>query len=270
MSRSALSWALVVIVITSLAAGCGGGGGGGTTAEEAHASKAWLEQAEPICARFQREVTTITDVSDLTGFISALSQLVTLTRETERALRALGPPAGHEGEFNRMLLALRDGSVQFQQAYEYAKSLDPSAPEIEQSMSAAEDRALEDFYEAGLAALALGSEECGQPAITVVDLEPVNGSGESGTVKLIPIDEGHMKVRIELTNEATRQAGIYIGRCETLGPGISDFSLNDVVDGRSESTIATSLEELRALIHHYSIVVSSGQQNVACGTLPLP
>ena len=108
-------------------------------------------------------------------------------------------------------------------------------------------------------------------AKTSVTLHEQNDSGESGGVVLT--DEGG-KTRVVITiagqaDGADQPAHIHTGACATIGAVL--FPLNNVVDGRSETVIDTSLADLLATATALSINVHKSALDlgtyVACGDI---
>jgi Cu/Zn superoxide dismutase len=105
--------------------------------------------------------------------------------------------------------------------------------------------------------------------ILMVELEEQNGSGESGTAELRG-EDGQTIVEISLDGApaAAQPAHIHKGTCENLDPTPA-YPLEDVADGRSTSTEAVTLEELRN--GEYAINVHKSNEEpqtyVACGNL---
>jgi LPXTG-motif cell wall-anchored protein len=76
----------------------------------------------------------------------------------------------------------------------------------------------------------------------MINLSPQNDSGQSGTAVLTPDGSG-TKVVITLSNApGPHPAHIHAGSCPT--PGDVTFPLTSVVDGKSETTVATTIADL--------------------------
>jgi hypothetical protein len=128
-----------------------------------------------------------------------------------------------------------------------------------------------------LAALALGLTACGGDdgeaaggdAVTV-DLAEQNRSGQSGTATLTAAGGRTTKVVIELDEGRAdpQPAHIHAGSCANLDPQ-PKYPLAGVVDGRSETTVQASLEELTgggaAINVHKS--EAEVQSYIACGDI---
>jgi len=76
-------------------------------------------------------------------------------------------------------------------------------------------------------------------------LQEQNASGIGGTVRLSPTSAGTVRVEIELTGSAggPHPAHIHRGNCIDLDPSPA-FPLEDVVDGRSETEVDVTIEDL--------------------------
>lgn len=100
-----------------------------------------------------------------------------------------------------------------------------------------------------------------------VDLVEQSGSGQSGEATLKAEDDERTRVTIELSDapETPQPAHIHERSCDDIDPRPSD-TLQPVVNGRSETVIAVSLEHLRASPHAVN-VQRSADTYVACGTI---
>ena len=89
------------------------------------------------------------------------------------------------------------------------------------------------------------AEEELEEAEVTLDLEEQNGSGISGTVSLSPASDGQLEVEIEVdgSDGGPHPAHIHEGSCADLNPEPA-FPLEDVVDGRSETTVDVELADL--------------------------
>jgi Cu/Zn superoxide dismutase len=110
------------------------------------------------------------------------------------------------------------------------------------------------------------AEEALDEALTL-DFEEQNGSGIGGTVKLEPTSEGQLEVEIELTGSGSgpHPAHIHRGSCADLDPNPA-FPLEDVVDGRSKTTVDVTTADLVADEYAVNIHESPANANtyVAC------
>jgi Cu/Zn superoxide dismutase len=113
----------------------------------------------------------------------------------------------------------------------------------------------------------------GEPAYDV-ELAEQNGSGQSGRVTLTR-DGEQVRVVIELdgASDVAQPAHIHDGSCDTLGDVA--YPLSDVVDGRSETTLNTTIEELQqgvtadaGLAVNVHASADDADTYVACGELP--
>ena len=113
------------------------------------------------------------------------------------------------------------------------------------------------------------AEEALEEALTF-DLVEQNGSGISGTVQLTPTSEGDVDVVIELDGSegGPHPAHIHEGSCADLDPE-PKWPLEDVTDGRSETKIDVSAEELSG--DEYAVNVHESAENadvyVACADI---
>ena len=104
----------------------------------------------------------------------------------------------------------------------------------------------------------------------VVTLAAENSSGESGTVTLTE-DNGKTKVSLTVSGYATsvaQPAHIHVGSCP--GVGAVKYPLTNVVNGKSETTIDVTIDQLKA-IEPLAINVHKSQAEagsyVSCGAL---
>jgi hypothetical protein len=111
------------------------------------------------------------------------------------------------------------------------------------------------------------AEDALEDAALTLDLEEQNDSGIGGTVELSPTSEGRLEVEIELTGSdgGPHPAHIHRGSCDDLDPDPA-FPLEDVVDGRSETEVDVTTDELTA--SEYAVNVHESPENadtyVAC------
>jgi len=105
------------------------------------------------------------------------------------------------------------------------------------------------------------------PTAFTLSLAEQNDSGITGEVELTPTSEGQLEVEIELdgSDGGPHPAHIHEGSCADLDPTPA-FPLEDVVDGRSETTLELSTTELVAA--EYAVNVHESAENadvyVAC------
>lgn len=104
-----------------------------------------------------------------------------------------------------------------------------------------------------------------------VALSAQNNSGEAGTATLKETD-GKVVVSLSVTGErkgAIQPAHIHLGSCPN--PGAIKYPLANVVDGKSETTLNVTMDQLRgelplAVNVHKSVAQS--KVYVSCGNLP--
>ncbi|RJQ13768.1 hypothetical protein C4553_02680 [Candidatus Parcubacteria bacterium] len=107
----------------------------------------------------------------------------------------------------------------------------------------------------------------------VVVMNEQNNSGQTGTAVLTDIDGQKTKVTLVVSTGAVgvaQPAHIHIGSCPT--PGAVKYPLNNVVNGRSETTLDISLlklgDELPSAINVHKSA-SEVSTYVSCGDLPM-
>ena len=107
-----------------------------------------------------------------------------------------------------------------------------------------------------------------------MQLNQENNSGQTGVALLTDLGNGQTRVVVTLQNVpagASEPAHIHPGNCgPTLNP-TPRYPLTNVVNGRSETTIATTLAELRST--PYALDVHRSAQDtalVACGNISGP
>ena len=112
------------------------------------------------------------------------------------------------------------------------------------------------------------SEEALEDVGITLDLDEQNDSGITGTATLSPTSDGQVEVEIELDGSegGPHPAHIHQGSCADLDPNPA-FPLEDVVDGRSKTTVEVDVADLSA--DEYAINVHESPENaanyVACG-----
>ena len=105
------------------------------------------------------------------------------------------------------------------------------------------------------------------PEGVTLTLQEQNDSGITGEVELSPTSEGQLEVEIELdgSDGGPHPAHIHRGSCAELDPS-PEFPLEDVVDGRSETTLDISVSDL--VLDEYAVNVHESAENadvyVAC------
>ena len=112
------------------------------------------------------------------------------------------------------------------------------------------------------------AEEALEDVGITLDLDEQNDSGITGTATLSPTSDGQVEVEIELDGSegGPHPAHIHQGSCADLDPNPA-FPLEDVVDGRSKTTVEVDVADLSA--DEYAINVHESPENaanyVACG-----
>jgi ribosomal protein L21E len=86
---------------------------------------------------------------------------------------------------------------------------------------------------------------CAASAGRTVELSPRNDSGVAGTVTLTDLGAGRTRVEIDVdpAGNADMPAHVHTGTCDELVPQ-PQYALVNIVDGRSTTEIAVSLDEL--------------------------
>ena len=111
------------------------------------------------------------------------------------------------------------------------------------------------------------AEEALEDAELTLDLQEQNSSGISGTATLSPTSDGEVEVELEVDGSegGPHPAHIHEGSCADLDPNPA-FPLEDVVDGRSETTVSVDIADLT--LNEYAINVHESPENadvyVAC------
>src|SRR5205814_5443461 len=99
-----------------------------------------------------------------------------------------------------------------------------------------------------LVAFSLGPAAHGyaQGKVVRVSLIDENGSGEDGSAQLTDLGNGTTKVELLMLNApegAVQPASIYGGTCTSLGSK-AEYSLDDVKEGKSTTTVKAALSDL--------------------------
>jgi hypothetical protein len=122
---------------------------------------------------------------------------------------------------------------------------------------------------AALAACGGGENTAGANELTI-ELNEQRGSGQHGTATLKATEGGRTKVVLELSSPPAeaQPAHLHPGTCEQLDPAPA-YVLSNVQDGRSDTTLPVSLDELRDAelvinVHRSADEIST---YVACGAL---
>jgi CHRD domain len=102
-----------------------------------------------------------------------------------------------------------------------------------------------------------------------MQLSEQNGSGESGTATLTAEGES-TRVEIDISNGTSepQPAHIHEGSCANLNP-TPKYALQNVVDGKSTSTVAASLDDLKSEAYAINVHKSAMelQTYVSCGDI---
>jgi hypothetical protein len=113
-----------------------------------------------------------------------------------------------------------------------------------------------------------GDDVAGASPLTL-DLAAQSGSGQSGTAQL-STDGEKTRIIVELANppDVPQPSHVHRGTCDEIGDVIAP--LENVVDGRAESGIDMSLQELRrgGLIVHAHKSEAEYETSVACAEIP--
>ena len=106
------------------------------------------------------------------------------------------------------------------------------------------------------------AEEALEDVEVTLDLQEQNDSGITGTATLSPTSDSELEVELELDGSegGPHPAHIHKGSCADLDPDPA-FPLEDVVDGRSETTVEVDIAELTA--DEYAINVHESPENAA-------
>jgi hypothetical protein len=121
-----------------------------------------------------------------------------------------------------------------------------------------------------LVSLGCGGGSSAEPAGLKFELHEQNGSTQSGTATLIPLDDGKTRIVMELSNppKAPQPAHVHPGPCDDLGPPVAPLS--NVVGGKAETVVEMSLDELRTgrLVVHAHKSAREYETSVACAEIP--
>jgi hypothetical protein len=115
------------------------------------------------------------------------------------------------------------------------------------------------FVQPGFAA----EKAAGKPM--TIQIGEQNGSGESGTAKLTPLEGGKTRVEISLKGESknmTQPAHIHDGSCANLDP-------DNVVNGKSTTVVPVGMDELTSGKNAINVHKSTEdiKTYVACGDI---
>jgi hypothetical protein len=139
--------------------------------------------------------------------------------------------------------------------------------------------ALRGWIVAGLGTLMLlslatacgGSDEGGaDEEDLILELVEQNGSGQSGTATLTPAEAGSTRIVVDLKSPPAepQPAHVHSGTCDDIGDVFAP--LDSLTEGRSESTVMLSLDELQrgGLIVHAHRSEAEFDVSVACAPIP--
>jgi hypothetical protein len=128
----------------------------------------------------------------------------------------------------------------------------------------------------GLAVLALtgcgdDDDEAAGDDATTVELAAVGDSGQSGTATLMPTDDQtqtSVVVEVDDPVSASQPAHIHEGTCYDLNPAPA-YGLPNVVDGRSETTVDASFDDLTGGTYAINLHMSDADLMVytSCGNI---
>ena len=97
-----------------------------------------------------------------------------------------------------------------------------------------------------------------------------SGSGQSGTATLTADGDDRTRVVVELSNPPvpSQPSHVHSGSCDDIGEVVAP--LESVADGRAESVVDLSLDELRrgGLIVHAHRSEAESKVSVACAEIP--
>jgi hypothetical protein len=100
-------------------------------------------------------------------------------------------------------------------------------------------------------------------------LSEQDGSGQSGTATLTP-DGERTRIVVELSNPPAvpQPSHVHSGTCDDIGAVVAP--LESVEDGRAETVVSKSLDELRSggLIVHAHKSEAESKVSVACAEIP--
>jgi Cu/Zn superoxide dismutase len=115
-----------------------------------------------------------------------------------------------------------------------------------------------------------GDDDSAETATLELQLEEQSGSGQSGTATLTEVDGGKTRIVIELSNPPPQQqpSHVHPGSCDDLGPPVA--GLSNVVEGKAETVVDMSLDELRRgeLVVHAHKSAQEYDTSVACARIP--
>ncbi len=109
-----------------------------------------------------------------------------------------------------------------------------------------------------------------QPRTLIFQLRPQSGSNQRGTIALTDMGaQTRVSIRLRgVPQDANEPAHIHTGTCQNLNPQPA-FPLNNVVNGRSDTVVNVSLQQIMSAPHAINVHKSREevQVYVACGDL---
>ena len=103
-----------------------------------------------------------------------------------------------------------------------------------------------------------------------LELAEENGSGQSGTALITPVDSERAQIVMEVDHppDVPQPAHVHPGPCGNLGDPVA--ALESLVDGRSETIVPMSLAELQrgGLVVHAHKSEAEFEVSVACAAIP--
>lgn len=103
-----------------------------------------------------------------------------------------------------------------------------------------------------------------------LELTEENGSGQSGTAFISPVDSERARIVMEVDHppDVSQPAHVHPGPCGNLGDPVA--ALESLVDGRSETIVPMSLAELQrgGLVVHAHKSEAEFEISVACAAIP--
>jgi Cu/Zn superoxide dismutase len=115
-----------------------------------------------------------------------------------------------------------------------------------------------------------GGGDSAEPPTLELQLSEQSGSGQSGTATLTEVDGDRTRIVIELANppQTPQPSHVHPGSCDDLGPPVA--GLSNVVDGKAETVVDMTLDELRTgkLVVHAHKSAQEYDTSVACVRIP--
>lgn len=112
-------------------------------------------------------------------------------------------------------------------------------------------------------------DERGGETLTL-ELTQENGSGQSGTAVITPVDSERARIVMEIDRapDVPQPAHVHPGPCGNLGDPVA--ALESLVDGRSETIVPVSQAELQrgGLVVHAHRSEAEFEVSVACAAIP--